>query len=224
MTRSYFQAAMASRSVLALSALAISVPLLVSVATARAEPSSTAPGQHRHDGLFLRLALGPSYLLVATTEEGEDLSVSGPGATFQLAVGYNVARNLILYAELFDDITLSPTAKVGADDEGQELDATLGLYGAGIGLAYYLPRNVFISASAALSQLQAEYDEDGATVEWSSSVGFGVNLLVGKEWWIADDWALGGAIQVYLGSVPDDELDESWAVGAVGLALSVTND
>ncbi len=224
MIRSNLRAGTTSLPVPALKALAISVPMLLCAGQARAEQPQAPPGQHQHDGFFLRLLVGPSYLLIAATEDGEDLSVGGYGATVQVALGYNLARNLILYGELFDDVTVSPTARIKGDDEEDELDATLGLYGVGIGLAYYLPRNVFISASAALSQLQAEYDEDGATVEWASSIGFGVNLVVGKEWWVSDDWALGGAIQVFLGSVHDDELGDSWAVGAVGLALSATYD
>jgi hypothetical protein len=190
---------------------------------AGAQDAQASSGRHRHENLFIRVIAGPSFQTAVTSEEGEDLTVSGPGITLQAAFGWNVARNLILYAELFDDVALSTTVDLG--DQSEELDDTsFGVFGAGLGVAYYTAGNFYVSGSAALSQLHATYEEDGVTVKWDSSFGFGVNVLAGKEWWISDSFALGAALHLLLGSVPDEEADESWGVGGVGLALSATSD
>jgi hypothetical protein len=190
--------------------------------TARADDGAT--GKHEHEGFYLRLLLGPSVVLATTEEGGEDVTASGPGATFHVALGYNVAPGLIVYGEVFDDVTLSPTIEVGDDSEELE-DTAFGVVGVGLGLAYYLPRNVYVSAAASLANLRVDYEgEDGEVQTAETDSGFGVNLVVGKEWWVSDGWALGAALQIFVGSVPDDAADKAWAVGAVGAALSATYD
>lgn len=213
-----------SRRVLAGMTVAISVAMFLSSRPAAADDAQESPGRRRHDGFFVRILVGTSFQAAQSSEDGEDLSVEGPGFTLQAAIGYNIARNLILYAEVFDDVAISTKVTVG-DDEGEELeDTSFGIFGAGLGLAYYLPGNFYLSGSAALSQLHATYEEDGTTVKWDSSFGFGANLLVGKEWWVSDGLAIGAALHLLLGSVPDDEADDPWTVGALGLAFSFTAD
>jgi len=200
-------------------ALVASVPLLLASAPARAEPAAPSDGGHEHEQFFMRFMLGPSYLLATTSLSDQDLTVRGPGGTFQVALGYNIVPKLIVYAEVFDHITFGPDVSIGDSDPSLE-GLTLGLTGIGAGLGYYLPRNVCVSASASLVRLEAT--EGDASDR--SDLGGGVNLVISKEWWVSRDWALGAALQVLVGSVPDDQVDDSWAVAAVGAGLSVTYD
>ena len=212
------------RPALGAAILAVSVPLFLSSAPARAQQPAPSAGQHEHDGFFMRFVLGPSVVLATTEVDGEELTADGVGGTLHVALGFNILPKLILYGEVFDDVTVNPTVAVG-DDEMELEDAAFGVVGLGVGLAYYLPRNVYVSAAASLANLRADYrDESGDIQSSESDSGFGVNLVVGNEWWVGDDWALGGAIQLFLASVPDDEVDDAWAVAAVGAGLSITYD
>jgi hypothetical protein len=46
--------------------------------------------------------------------------------------------------------------------------------------------------------------------------------MLGKEWWISHDWGLGLALQVYGGSMDDQNDGETWTVGAFSIAASFT--
>jgi hypothetical protein len=206
-------------------ALVVSVPVLLTSTQARAEPSAST-GARRHERFFMRLHLGPSLVFASTTseDEGEELTVGGGGASFQIALGYNLIPNLVLYGEVFDDVTVSPSAKSGDDEEELE-DVSFGMIGLGAGLAYYFPRNFFVSAAASLPTLRIEYrGDDGAETSHDTDPGLGVNLVLGREFWIADDWALGAAVHAFFGSVPAAQWDGSWTVGALGAGLSITYD
>ncbi|MEO1271869.1 MAG: hypothetical protein AAFX99_27560 [Myxococcota bacterium] len=54
----------------------------------------------------------------------------------------------------------------------------------------------------------------------SNGSGYTVNLMVGKGWWVSDQWGIGAAGQFYTMSVPDDDTELS--ARAFGLLLSAT--
>lgn len=211
------------RTALVAVALAASVPVLPGAASAQEFPAR-APGVHEHDGFFLRFILGPSVLVAATKEQGEDVTVSGTGATFHIAMGFNLMPRLIVYGEIFDDVTVSPKVEIGGSDEMDLEDTTFGAIGVGGGLAYYFRNNFFISAALTAAQLRADVQQPGENDVSETDYGFGVNTLFGREWFVSDNWALGFAGQIFFANVPDDDQDESWKVLAVGLGLSATYD
>lgn len=203
-------------------ALALSVPLFLAASTARAQEPPQVSGQREHEGLFLHAMLGPSFILATTTAEGEDLSASGGGATLRLSAGWNVARGLVVFAEAFADVTVSPTFEAGDVMEEPD-DTSFGVSGIGAGLAYYLGGNYYVSGSVNVVSLRLEYEEGGRTVARESDEGLGGNITLGREFWVSDGWALGLAIQAFLGSVPGGD-DSDWTVGTFGAGLSATFD
>jgi hypothetical protein len=59
----------------------------------------------------------------------------------------------------------------------------------------------------------------------SSEVGFGVDLDLGKEWWIDDNWGIGLALRLSLSAVPASEdiaRDAMFGSGFVALLFSAT--
>ena len=203
-------------------ALAVSVPLFLAASSARAQPPTEISGRHEHEGLFLHALIGPSFILATTTADGEDLSASGGGATLRLSAGYNVARNLVVFAELFGDVTVSPTFEAGDVMEEPE-DTAFGVSGIGAGLAYYFGGNFYVSGSVDVVSLSLEYEEGGRTVTRVSDEGLGGNVSLGREFWVSDGWAIGVAMQAFLGSVPGGD-ERDWTVGAFGAGLSATFD
>lgn len=204
-------------------ALAVSVPLFLAASSARAQQPTETSGRHEHEGFALRFLLGPSYVLATNSIDDEDVSVGGGGATLQIALGYNVLPRLIVHAELFAAVTVSPTFELGERME-QPDDTSFGVSGLGAGLTYYLPRNFFLSASIDVVTLRLESEEDGRTVASESAEGLGGNFMFGSEFWVSDGWAMGAAVQLILASIPEDEADDSWTAGSIGAGLSATFD
>lgn len=180
--------------------------VLASSAEARADAPET------HDGFLLRLAPGIGYL--SSSYAPSELTISGGAGVIDVALGGRVADNLILNADLWAASALSPTAKVGA--QSQKLnDVTLQLTGIGVGLTYYfMPSNVYLAGSVGIAQYSLKID--GLTYE--TNTGWGVNGMVGKEWWVAGDWGVGIAGAVMYASVPD-KVDRGRFGGPVIAAL-----
>jgi len=51
-----------------------------------------------------------------------------------------------------------------------------------------MPANVYVTGAIGLSNVEIAVDGGGSD---SSDTGVGVNVDVGKEWWVGDNWGLG---------------------------------
>jgi hypothetical protein len=186
----------------------------------------TVPGVREHDGFFLRMGLGAGYLRSSTEVMDQDVAVKGPAVNFQLALGGNLAPGLILYGEIFGNGIADPTVEFEGEEVDTE-DTSLTLAGVGIGLAYYLPVNVYFSGTLAATRLTWTDNTGPAEEEYDSELGPAVVLQVGKEWWVSDQWGLGLAGQLLLSSNKDDEdaVEEvTWTTPAFSLLFSATYD
>lgn len=188
----------------------------------------TVPGWHEHEGFMLRIGVGGGYLNMSAEEGGTEVSVNGPSGIFNIALGGNVSPGLIIYGELFGNAIVDPTVEVnGADFETE--DASASIAGVGVGLAYYLPANVYFSGTLAASQLRFTQDYgDGTTDEYETDFGPSFTGQIGKEWWVSDNWGLGLAGQILVGSLKDDDEDfggeVTWSTVGFGLLFSATYD
>ncbi|HEU5056611.1 MAG TPA: hypothetical protein VFU21_08790 [Kofleriaceae bacterium] len=229
-----------------LASLAICLPLLSLPAVAAAQPGQpppppppgsspgygygaygmTVPGVHEHEGFFLRLGFGVGYLGMKTEFMDDDLEIKGPAGHLQVALGGNLSPNLILFGQLFVNAIDDPTVEFGgAEEEVDDMTASLGAVG--IGLAYYLPANVYFSGTLAVSQLRLEDQNDGNDAE--SEPGPAFLAQIGKEWWASDNWGLGIAGQFILSSNEDEEdaegpIDVTWTTLGFGVLFSATYD
>jgi hypothetical protein len=177
------------------------------------------PGAHRHDGFYLRMWIGPGYTQMKLDDA--DLEVSGTGGSFGIQAGVAVQENLILYGQLFDDIAVNPSIKQGG--MSADLDnVNAGVVGFGAGVTYYfMPSNMYVSGAVTYTQLSVQRDgEEIGESDW----GPGVSLMVGKEWWVSNNWGVGVALQLFGGSMKDSTSEGSptWSTGAAALAFSAT--
>jgi opacity protein-like surface antigen len=75
--------------------------------------------------------------------------------------------------------------------------------GIGPGMAYYFqPVNIYLSVTAGFSKVQIQ-DSNTQNVLASTNWGFGLSTMLGKEFWVSDNWGLGVALQFHYGSMPD---------------------
>ncbi len=186
---------------------------------------ATAPGWHLHDGTYVRLQLGFGYTSMSTTVSGGDFKVSGGGAALGIAIGGAITNNLIIYGTLVDSIASDPTLEqngVSMTAKG----ASAGVVGVGGGLAYYLDGNVYLAGSLLASQLVID-DSDGHQVG-KSDWGFTFEGLLGKEWWVSDNWGLGVSLEAMLGRMKDQDTGlapgspPTWSVAAFNVLFSAT--
>lgn len=188
----------------------------------------TVPGVREHEGFFLRIGVGGGYLKSSTEFMDLDVAVKGPAGAFQLALGGNVSPNLIIYGELFGHAIVEPTVEFdGNEDDAEDVTASIG--GIGVGLAYYLPSNVYFSGTLAASQLRWTEDNGDVQEEFETELGPAFVGQIGKEWWVSDEWGLGLAGQILVASNKDDDdavgpEDVTWTTVGLSLLFSATYD
>ncbi len=188
-------------------------------------------GVEQHDGFFLRLVPGFGYAQISETlpddllpadRKGKDvLSFSGgfPVAN-TIQIGGAVSENLIIYGESGGVIISNPTVKVFEEEVDDPGDVQVLFGGVGAGATYYfMPANFYLSLSLLASV--ATINVEGDTQE--SNIGFGINFLAGKEWWVGEQWGLGVSAYFRYGSQTDQDIDDLTISGySFGLLFSAT--
>ncbi len=178
-----------------------------------------APGVNEHDGFYLRLALGGGYTSMSASYQGSDGTISGGAMALGVAIGGAVSRNLIIYGEFSLSTIGSPEMESGGESTTRD-DLDVSVAGFGPGMAYYVePLNLYFSGTLLFERLSMKYDDDSDS-EANSDMGVGGTLAVGKEWWVSDNWGLGLAGQVHMGSVKDG--DTRWTVTSFAIVGSAT--
>jgi hypothetical protein len=155
-------------------------------------------GIHEHDGLFLRMLLGAGYAELAEENVmGSDLKLSGATVPFRIQLGGKLFKNFIAYGEFGFASQTNPEMEWMGHSESSS-DMTVSVGDLGFGITYYLmPVNIYLSLSGLYSSVQLEYNNTESESEIDFENGNGINLMVGKEWWVGPQWALGVALYGY---------------------------
>jgi hypothetical protein len=180
-------------------------------------------GKHKHDGLFMRFLAGPSYSTQVYDGAPTDMEVKGVSATFNFQLGATITDNLIAYGEVGGFTITDPDIEIAGKTYETE-DTKSSSFGFGGGLTYYfMPVNFYIIASVLATQVTIEYTKGSTEYKGETDMGIGVFFGVGKEWWFADDWALGAAAFFSYSNVPDKG-DSEITIGSTsfGVAFSAT--
>jgi hypothetical protein len=178
-------------------------------------------GFHVHDGFFLRAQLGGGVSSLQSTTNGVKTVVGGGGGAFGLAIGGVIAHNLILYGAFFESAAANPDVQVGGTSVASPIGDT-DWQGIGPGLAYYYgPLNLYFGGAIVMTRFWM-HDQNGNQLD-SSKAGLGLDLEVGKEWWVSRDWGLGIALRL-AGSSMKDQNDPTltWSAGAGSVLFSAT--
>lgn len=178
-------------------------------------PVATA---HRHLGFALRLDLGGGYL--KSSSSPDDYALKGGAGAFGVVVGGAVSENLILGGDFWGVTAASPTLTQFGQTLGTATGVSLSLTGIGLNVTYYfMPANVYLSLSPSICSVSVSYGGVSASTE----NGFGMKLGVGKEWWVADHWGIGAALQYFFSSNKDTGPNPpTWSSNAFAVAFSAT--
>jgi len=160
--------------------------------------------QHIHDGLYLRMNAGFD---ISTSVSGRiggiQTEYSGYGLALAGAAGVAIVRNLILFGTLTLDTTTDTSERLSG--YSVYADGDVNLYGFGAGLAYYV-EIVNMYAAAAVMGMKADLTPTGTSSSSQgmnlSRLGPGLAVLVGKEWWMSENWGLGVATQLLQSWMP----------------------
>lgn len=182
-------------------------------------------GIREHDGFFLRMLYGVGYAeLVEKDVLGSDMTFSGEAGALRFQIGGTVSENLILYGEFGGVMQFDPKLE-WQGHSGTATDVTVSTFDFGGGVTYYwMPSNIYISISLLTSQATFEYKN----ITGESQFGFGINGMVGKEWWVGEQWALGFALYAYYSTMKDEgtidgsEYSSNINSFSVGVLFSVT--
>lgn len=146
--------------------------------------------EHKHDGFFLRLA--PGLGMMSSTEKygGSRYEYSGSDGLFNFAIGGAISENFIIHLDVASASMTEPSLKIN----GQSVNSTINDYSTsvvGLGLTYYLPSNIYLTGAVGIAN--TEFKANGNT--YRTDDGYGINLMLGKEWWVSENWGLGVAGQ-----------------------------
>ena len=195
------------------------IAILATAAMAMAE-------SHTHDGFFLNLALGFGYqsFTYDANKATYDMEANGVSSEFDLKLGGAIAPNTLLHATI---LGVTNTGEIEGKRDGKKVTSTSdrseGLSLLGIGVTYYLPENIFFSGTIGLAafNLQDNTDKDN-DITGQTENGFGVQLAVGKEWWVSDNWGLGVSAALTYGAAADkDDMGDASAYG-INILFSAT--
>jgi hypothetical protein len=180
-------------------------------------------GVRTHDGFFLRMALGPGYSYSSLSSKPANRSISGASLHLNLSIGYSVVENFEISFDMFGPMLPEPA--LSFSDADKPVAKTASWLGFGAGFNYYfMPYNIFLGISLGVVQLNiSDLTANGfsGSVNSKSSAGFIMGPMIGKEWWVSDNWGLGLMAQ-YVFSVAKGDYDSWWLGHSVGLMFCAT--
>ena len=186
-------------------------------------------GVETHDGFYLRIIAGGGFAHYAGDFSYEDpythfkineeITYSGGmPITIRIQIGGTISDNLIFYGVTGSTIMYNPTLEIDGEEEYRGAYSNeVSMGGFGPGICYYLmPENFYFSGSIQLATATDPYKVE----EGNQLIGFGINVGIGKEWWVGEQWGLGLGIDGFYCSVSNNYLSVSSY--SISLVFTVT--
>jgi hypothetical protein len=199
----------------------LTAAILATLILALAAGQALATPRAHDGGIFLRLSGGGGYARSKIEEGSMSVQFSGTSGDINLAIGGMIKPNLALHGTLIGWVTTGPDIKVcsGTCVTGSDEDLDFGLTGYGGGITYFfMPSNVYVSASICAAQLTLTYNNVSTDTDW----GPAIDITAGKEWWVSDSWGLGAAGSFGYHSVSDPDIDQNWKGPSFAVRFSAT--
>jgi hypothetical protein len=203
--------------------------MMLAITLAMTLLAGTANAEYRtHDGLFVRVGLGGGYAMDTAEDDSNSAlgtakyTADGGAGAFHVQAGFALNKNLIVHASLWDWVIVGPDLTIEVD--GKEVtgsstdDIKFFMIAFGGGVTYYTDSNAFLTINAGVADLTIK---DGDDEIGKSKTGMAINVTGGKEWWIGEEFALGGGAFFGYSMIPDDG-DYIWNGIAVGALITAT--
>ncbi len=214
-------------------ALAVSLSLAGLCPSAGAQTTVVTARRQR---FFFRGALGVGYGSFTSATASGDFTLAGVGALGNFAIGVRVYRGLAVHIDACAMTLVTPGVRVAGRDRpsASRADATSTMSIIGGGLTW-ADRDglLWASLSGGVAVLGIEIPATMATSTGTATptfgitqLGWGLSLLVGKDWPVVYGWHVGGALHALVGQMADQSYMGStptWANVGAGLSLTVTD-
>lgn len=195
------------------------------------DPNASADGRpddgvHRHDGFLLRLSLGVGGGAAAVKDEStsNELTFAGAAGGTTIDVGGSLGDNLAIFGRVRSAAIVSPTVWLNDEELGSSDAIGVSQTMVGVGVSHYImPLNLYLGAAVGFALISIEIERNGVESSYESDLGAGLDLEIGKEWWVSDNWGLGVAGRLSLASADaSDDSDEAGDSSALYLAVMFT--
>lgn len=166
--------------------------------------SQEEPDKKVREGFYLRFNTGSGLLSAREKIFETELIASGTAGNFTMAIGRSIAPNTFLIVDMFGSVVLNPSVELEGLAVGRIDDIEMSFANIGVGITrYIMPANFYIACGVGLAT--AKLTSDDTSIE--TELGWGVNAIVGKEWWVSPAWSLGISGQFSYLVVPDEDDD-----------------
>ncbi len=194
-------------------------PMIQLASQAPPPPPPLARTDKTHDGFYARLNLGFGAQSTAIDNGTQLDNFSGSGGTLDvdLLLGGAPSPGIIIGGALLLESLRTTTFKTGPDSLKTNLGlATLGPFIDG----YPNPRGGFhLGGTIGLSSARLSGDPN---LPYNKAFGFGLAAWLGYDWWVADQWSVGGLLQFSGNRTTHNEGSTDMAVDTRTIALLLT--
>jgi len=182
------------------------------------DPAWGGGAAKRHDGFFLRMSPGIGHASTKLDDGFDELRFSDGIGGGDFAIGGIVAKNLALHGTLWGWTMGDPDFELNNQDGS--INGSLTMSAIGMGVTYYvMPINLYFSGSLGFGQLELDVDPYGSG---NTDSGLVFEFVIGKEWWVSRNWALGVAGALGAHSIDDDLVSENWNGSNIEVRFSAT--
>jgi hypothetical protein len=207
--------------------VAAPAPNLAAFRPAPALPRAPA-GAEQHDGFMLRLTLGfgsgdvqqKAHPLSGDIKD-EHAELSDFAVHLSLDLGFSPIDNLVLHVRLAAMAMSEPSTTVDGTRVAAARNSGVTSDFIGPAVSYYfMPIDLYLTAAVGFSSLAFN---DGKTTR-NTRGGPGLQLDVGKEFWVGNQWGLGAAFRFHYNhlSDTDNSVRSSYDALAWGILFSAT--
>ena len=177
-------------------------------------------GRYEHDGFMFRGSIGLGWGSANfEPDEGADYEIYGSALSLAVDIGTSVLPSLSVHGRLATTIMVEPRASYDGSSAGivaKDSSLVTGLIGGGV-TWYLMPLNLYVTGALGLTNLVFRYGDERSS---QTELGLALNLDVGKEWWLEEDWGLGVAARVWISRVNEDS--RSIVVPVISALFSAT--
>jgi hypothetical protein len=182
------------------------------------------PSAELHDGFMARATIGFGGASVKSNTINTDVTVRDfSGALFALSldVGGAPAENLIIHGRFASMSVLQPRARVDNVNQPKSNQNSADVLLLAPAVTYYfMPINLYATGAVGFSWLFEGYTDRFADhYSYRTQAGVGVNVDLGKEWWVNDQWGFGVAGRFWYTLITADNRD---TVAGFALLFSAT--
>ena len=149
----------------------------------------------RHDGFYLRVALGGGWLGMRT-DSAPEADVKGGGGSLDLLLGGTPIDGLVIGGGIFSLSASDPRVESGGKSSDLSGQASAVVVGPFVDGYFDAAGGLHVGGVIGLSSLAVKPDDDRTGFDEKPYEGAGLALFPGYDAWVSPNWSLGGYLRL----------------------------